>query len=44
MEKILGAINLAQINNWENTEGVSNWVGITFGKLKKHSKDRSFQI
>ena len=40
MEKILGVINLAQINNWENT----NWESITFDKSKNTQKTDHFKF
>lgn len=36
--KILGIINLNQINNLNNTKGVSNWISVTFDKLENMQK------
>ena len=36
--KILGIINLNQINNLNSTKGVSNWISVTFDKLENMQK------
>lgn len=40
--KKLAVFDFAQINNWEKTKGVSNWISITFDELKNTQKTDHF--